>query len=222
MSKLKSKVPAAKPPVCRDARGAGRDALFDRIVSILEQARGNVVRSVNTNMVLAYWLIGREIVEEIQRGKGRAKYGEQMLSDLSTRLTKRYGNGFSVPNLQNFRKFYLAYNTRISMDSKIQYPMGTKSVKGQIQYPPGAKSHAAPIPHPLGAELALVEKSHPMGGEFSQGFSSQLSWSHYRALMRVSDRKARHFYEREAIAGGWDKRTLERQIQSFCEGGSLQ
>lgn len=46
------------------------DALFDRVVSILEKARGNVVRAVNTNMVLAYWLIGREIVEEIQRGKG--------------------------------------------------------------------------------------------------------------------------------------------------------
>ena len=55
------------------------DALFERVVSILEQARGNVVRAVNTNMVLAYWLIGREIVEEIQRGKGRAKYGEKVI-----------------------------------------------------------------------------------------------------------------------------------------------
>jgi len=61
MSKPKTKVSAAKSA-----------ALFDRIVSILEQARGNVVRAVNTNMVLAYWLIGREIVEEVQRGKGRA------------------------------------------------------------------------------------------------------------------------------------------------------
>jgi len=43
----------------------------------------------------------------------------------------------------------------------------------------------------------------------------QLSWSHYRALMRVESRDARDFYEREAIAGGWDKRTLERQIQSY-------
>ena len=69
------------------------DALFGRIVSILEQARGNVVRAVNTNMVLAYWLIGREIVEEVQRGKGRAKYGEKVIEDLSVRLTERYGQG---------------------------------------------------------------------------------------------------------------------------------
>lgn len=55
-----------------------------------------------------------------------------------------------------------------------------------------------------------------MGAESSEpGFSPQLSWSHYRALMRVENVEARDFYEREAIAGGWDKRTLERQIQSF-------
>ncbi len=32
--------------------------LFDRVVAILEKARGNVVRSINSNMVIAYWLIG--------------------------------------------------------------------------------------------------------------------------------------------------------------------
>lgn len=72
--------------------------LFDRIVSILEQARGNVVREVNTNMVLAYWLIGREIVEEVQRGKGRAKYGEKVIEDLSVRLAEgRFAGGFGEP-----------------------------------------------------------------------------------------------------------------------------
>lgn len=204
MSKPKSKVPAIKP-----------DALFDRIVSILEQARGNVVRAVNTNMVLAYWLIGREIVQDFQAGEERAEYGKQMLSDLSTRLTQRYGNGFSVPNLQNFRKFYLAYSTRVMVDPNIQYPMGTKSVEGQIQYPMGTKSSAAQISSPVGTKLMPLVISRPLGDEFQQGFSSQLSWSHYRALMRVENVEARDFYEREAIAGGWDKRTLERQVQSF-------
>ncbi len=48
-----------------------------------------------------------------------------------------------------------------------------------------------------------------------QASPPRLTWSHYRALMRVDDPEARAFYEREAIAGAWDKRTLERQIQSF-------
>lgn len=175
-----------------------KDALFDRVAAILEQARGNVVRAVNTNMVLAYWLIGREIVEEIQRGEERAEYGERVIEDLSARFTERYGKGFSVVNLQWFRKFYLAYRERVT----IPYPMGTESAPLQI-------------PHPAGTELAPIGKGRTLGDDLPQGFSPQLSWSHYRALMRVESREARDFYEREAIAGGWDKRTLERQIQSF-------
>ena len=194
MSKPKSKAPAVKPPACRGARGAGKDTLFDRIVSILEQARGNVVRAVNTNMVLAYWLIGREIVEEIQRGKERAKYGEKVIQDLSARLTGRYGKGFSKPVLWNFRQFYLAYPDR----AEILFPLGRESTDVEKL-------------SPVGGELVST-KSHLPDSESSLGFSPQLSWSHYRALMRVENRKARDFYEREAIAGGWDKRTLERQI----------
>ena len=39
------------------------EGLFGRVVSIVEGARGNIVRVVNSQMVLAYWLIGREIVQ---------------------------------------------------------------------------------------------------------------------------------------------------------------
>ena len=46
--------------------------LFERVVFILEQAKSAVVKAINSNMVLAYWLIGREIVNEIQKGKNRA------------------------------------------------------------------------------------------------------------------------------------------------------
>ena len=42
--------------------------LFDRVVRILEQARANVVRAVNSEMVLAYWLVSREIVQKVQGG----------------------------------------------------------------------------------------------------------------------------------------------------------
>ena len=66
---------------------------------------------------------------------------------------------------------------------------------------------AAPIQYPAGRELA--------GSESVQGFSPQLTWSHYRALMRVDNVQARDFYEREAIECGWSKVQLERQIHSF-------
>ena len=66
----------------------------------------------------------------------------------------------------------------------------------------------------MGAELTVSGKKYSPRSEPIQSFSPQLSWSHYRALMRVAKPDARDFYEREAIECGWDKRSLERQIHS--------
>lgn len=163
---------------------SGGDGLFERVVAILEEARGNVVRSVNTNMVLAYWLIGREIVEEVQGGEERAEYGKQVVKELSARLTEKYRKGFSSVNLWLFRQFYLIFANRV----EILYLMGRES--------------------------SLVPIRRTPGDESATGFSPYLSWSHYRALMRVQDTDAREFYEREAAECGWTKAQLERQIQS--------
>jgi predicted nuclease of restriction endonuclease-like (RecB) superfamily len=80
-----------------------------QIVNLLQSARNQVVRSVNQTMVLTYFEIGRMIVEEEQDGKERADYGKKILKSLSTVLSKEFGKGFSVDNLENMRKFYLAY-----------------------------------------------------------------------------------------------------------------
>ena len=175
----------------------GDGVLFDRVVSILEQARGNVVRAVNSNMVLAYWLIGREIVQEIQGGEERAEYGKQVIEDLSVQLTKKYGKGFSPSTLWRFRQLYQVYADRIG----ILAPLGREFADEEKLAPTGRESRSSEI-------------QHPAGGEFSDGFNPQLSWSHYRALMRVKDEKARDFYEREAAECGWSKVQLERQIRT--------
>ena len=77
-----------------------------RVRDILDLARGNIVRSVNTTQVVANWLIGREIVEEEQRGQKRADYGEELLNGLSRQLGRDYGRGFSVSALQYMRAFF--------------------------------------------------------------------------------------------------------------------
>ncbi len=196
----KSAKSADKPSVNSD--------LFDRVASIIEHARGNVVRAVNTNMVLAYWLIGREIVQVLQGGEERAEYGKKLIEDLSTRLTERYGQGFSEQSLQNFRRFYIAYWERVAFPS----PTGRKSSLESIHDTLGKESYRDTISSPAGAELAPTSKSYPLGSELPHGLSPQLSWSHYRALMRVENREARDFYELEAIAGGWDKRKRTRPL----------
>jgi hypothetical protein len=101
-------------------------SLLDRVVKILEQTRTNVVRAVNSNMVTAYWLIGREIVLELQGGDERAEYGKQVIENLSERLTSRYGKGFSAPTLWKFRQFYQAYSLR---EPTILSPAGRDSIK---------------------------------------------------------------------------------------------
>ena len=78
--------------------------VYQRIRHILESARTNVARSVNTTQVVANWLIGREIVEEEQKGKAKAGYGEYLLRELSERLTKDFGRGFDPSNLRYMRQ----------------------------------------------------------------------------------------------------------------------
>jgi len=188
------------------------DTLFDRVAAILDEARGNVVRAVNSNMVIAYWLIGREIVQEIQGGEARAEYGKRVLEDLSAKLTERYGQGFSLPNLKNFRQFYLAYRLRLGTSGS---PTGSELPETRNSYPAGSESPRLDIAYPMDTESGVEQSAPPEAAPSPQGFSPQLSWSHYRALMRVENTAARDFYEREAIECGWSKTQLERQIHSF-------
>ena len=193
----------------RNAPTPGDAALFGRIVDILEEARSHVARTVNGAMVVAYWLIGREIVEEEQKGQKRADYGKALLPDLPRRLNKRYGDGYSVTTLQNCRKFYLTYERRLA----IQYPMGTEFAMAATAYPMGRELGKSDRFQP--PDEASKPKQHPMGTEFATGFHPDLSWSHYRALMRVENEDARQFYEQEAARNRWNKRQLERQINTL-------
>jgi hypothetical protein len=134
--------------------------IFSRIVSIIEEARSTVIRTVNNEMVIAYWCIGREIVEEQQAGRERAIYGDNLLKKLSEKLTLKFGKGFSVTSLKYFRTCYITYKGRISCDQ----------FEGHQQ------------------KVAL-----------SATFSPNLSWSHYRVLMRISNELRRTFYEMEKL-----------------------
>jgi hypothetical protein len=151
----------------KSASAVPEAALFDRVAGIIEQAQGSVVRDVNSGMVLGYWLIGREIVRELQGGRKRAACGQEVLADLSKRLGERYGRGFSVSDLKNFRAFFLSYQHRVPE-----------------------------IRHIGGAVLEHLSEASEQG-DAARGFSPNLGWSHYRALMRVENRVERLFYPSE-------------------------
>jgi predicted nuclease of restriction endonuclease-like (RecB) superfamily len=205
MSKKKTKITESARAAAPRSRVA--DRLFTEVAGILEEARRRTVRSVNTHMVTAYWLVGWRIVEAEQGGRKRAGYGERLMENLSVRLTQRYGKGHSVANLRNCRAFYLTYPDRLG---EIHYPLGSElpapGEPGQIHYPLGSELPAPGEPGQI---------HYPVGSESRAGFDPNLSWSHYRALMRVEKPEARQFYEREAGLAGWSKRELERQIGSL-------
>ncbi len=66
---------------------------------------------------------------------------------------------------------------------------------------------AFPIPHALRGESDLDIRD--------AGIRPELSWTHYRLLLKVKDEQVRNFYLKEAIDNQWSTRQLERQINSF-------
>lgn len=111
------------------------DNLYRRVAEILDAARTQVARTVNTAMVHAYWHVGREIVEVEQRGEDRASCGEQLLANLAAHLGPRFGRGMSVVTLRRIRRFYRTYpnGTTIPSESKdleIRSTVLTESVYG--------------------------------------------------------------------------------------------
>ena len=83
--------------------------LYNKIACLLEEARRKVASAVNIAMVYTYFEIGRIIVEDEQNGNSRAEYGKEVLKSLSERLTRKFGKGFSVENLDRMRFFYKTY-----------------------------------------------------------------------------------------------------------------
>ncbi len=156
------------------------DTAYRNIRQTLEDARKTAYSAVNVAMVQAYWNIGRLIIEEEQRGKAKAGYGEYLLKELSIRLTRDFGKGFTETNLRYMRLFYLSFEILNAERS---------------QFLPDKIHHA------LRDELPVIRP--------------ELSWTHYRLLLKVERPAVRKFYLDECIAGNWSTRQLERQINSF-------
>lgn len=171
--------------------------LITDLASLIEQGRRVAVRYVNTALVATYWLIGKRIVEFEQKGKERAEYGERLLKKLSADLTKRFGKGFSFPQLKNIRQFYVIYREK------------SYTLSSQLNHATNMQTLSAELLEKSQTLSSLSEISHTLCAQFP------LSWSHYCLLMRLDEPLKREFYEAECIKGNWSVRQLDRQIQSM-------
>ncbi len=166
------------------------DALFERISSLIDQARTYAISAVKIAEVKTRYEVGRFIFEDEQQGE-RAKYGEQVLKQLSARLMDRYGADWTYDTLVRCRKFYQSYaNASIVATPLPQLENHTKNADSEQVADCG--NAVAPIQLPRFI----------------------LSWSHYLVLMRIENIEARSFYELECAQQQWSVKQLSRQVGS--------
>ncbi len=179
------------------SKAVSKKQLFSSVKLLIDEAKKQVVRNVNSVMVFTYYHIGRMIVEDEQQGNKRAEYAKETIANLSNALTKEYGKGFSITNLEYFRKFYKAYTASIPQ-SVIEELKKKKSQKAS-------------------AELQL-KKYETLSRKFNNisDFADlfPLSWTHYVQLIKIDNKDERKFYEIETLQNNWSVRELQRQFHS--------
>lgn len=95
--------------------------VINEIKEVLVSARTNVARQVNSELLTAYWNIGRIICEYEQSDPERADYGKRTIKELSRTLTQEFGKGFSASNIQFMRRFYQAYPIQQTVSVKLSW-----------------------------------------------------------------------------------------------------
>ncbi|MGC9224232.1 MAG: PDDEXK nuclease domain-containing protein [Terracidiphilus sp.] len=163
------------------------DNIRTEIVELLKTARSTAARNVNSIMTATYWEIGRRIVKLEQGGERRAGYGEQLIEQLATDLTRQFGRGFGQTNLKQMRTFYQAWP-----EPQIRQTLSDESA---------SFTKINTLQNTATAPLAVANRF-------------VLPWSAYVRLLSVKNPEARAFYEAEALRSGWSVRQLDRQIGS--------
>ncbi len=95
--------------------------MIEEIKDVIISSRNKIAYEVNNTMLLAYWNVGRIIVENEQNGNIKAEYGKQIMKELSKELRKILGLGFSVSNLFNMRKLYITYPKFQTLSGKLSW-----------------------------------------------------------------------------------------------------
>lgn len=103
--------------------------VIKEIKTIVHKARYNIFSAVNSEMLKAYYCVGKKIVEEEQKGKQRAEYGEQLIDKLSQELMKEFNKGFDVTNLRRMRRFYLIYKKWETVSPKLTWSHYSELIK---------------------------------------------------------------------------------------------
>jgi predicted nuclease of restriction endonuclease-like (RecB) superfamily len=176
-------------------------SFYSKIREIILESRKAAYKTVNFIVVIQNWEIGRNIVEEEQNGKFKAEYGKYLIRDLSQKLSREFGKGYSQQHLKFCRQFYNIYPIGYALRSQLQVSDNVNSEKG----------YAMRSQSEISISEQIVSKSHPL----FQMINTRLSWTHYRILLKVENPQIREFYINESVANNWSYRALDRQVKSL-------
>lgn len=136
--------------------------LLIEIRQLIADARSRVAVTVNAELTLLYWQIGKRINAEILQGQ-RAEYGKQVVATLARQLTDEYGKGWGSRQLRDCLRI-----AEIFPDEKIVHTL-----------------------------------------------CAQLSWSHLRLLVVITDPLKRDFYIEMGRQERWSVRQLQERMGSM-------
>ncbi len=85
------------------------DDYYEKINQMIINSKNNIIRNINHEMVELYYNIGQAINELIDE-YNLEKSQNEIIKSFSNKLTKQFGQGFSVPSLKKMKKFYQVFN----------------------------------------------------------------------------------------------------------------
>lgn len=224
------------PEESMDYAGGTFSSLIEHIQGVGEVLRHDVHVVINRNITSRAWLTGFYIVEYEQHGRDRAKYGENLIHNLSKSLG---GKSYSATNLRSYRLFYLLYPELRPIVAKYLYErFGQYNNEivhrhreiDSIQQSLIAELLGSEKKQSLTAELTMRNEQFPVRGISPDGFAiimddgsvkaepqmlfDRLSFTHIVQLLHIEEPLQRAFYAIEAMRGPWSVRELQRQIDT--------
>jgi predicted nuclease of restriction endonuclease-like (RecB) superfamily len=176
----------------RKSRKLNFRQLASTISEIDRRLAAQAGKAVNIGLTLRNWLIGLYIAEYELRGSDRAAYGQNLLAELATQLTKLNVSNCNRRQLYRFLRFYRLYPQIVGTLSPQFRPLLPASVKHPKVGTPPPQLHLPPVQ-----------------------FINRLSYSHIDLLVDIDDNLKRAFYEIECMRSNWSVRELQRQIGSL-------
>ena len=159
-------------------------------IELVEYARSIAARQINLVQLMTFYAIGRWIVEVEQQGESRAKYGRQIIKNLSEAMNTQFGRGFSVDTLENARKFYQTYQDRISETVFRKFAVEKSETVFRLF------EETLPFTLPWSHYLLLMRIKDENERKFYEIEATQLGWS-IRTLQRQYNSS---LYERLALS----------------------